>query len=114
MDYLAANWAHLNERLPEVLPGVRLHSRRPPSSRLDLSGVDRLQDDNGKVTAPAARLRTFAKVALNEGTDFGPVGAGHARLNFGTSREILDEALDRIAAAESHASEPCRRPQRTV
>jgi cystathionine beta-lyase len=107
VDYLAANWEHLAQRLPEVLPGIRLPQQEATFlAWLDLSGVDRLRDGNGTVTRPAERLRTLAKVAFNEGTDFGPVGAGHARLNFGTSRAILDEALDRIAAADLHGGGP--------
>ena len=35
-------------------------------------------------------------MAFNEGSMFGTQGAGHVRINFGTSREILNEALDRI------------------
>jgi cystathionine beta-lyase len=40
-----------------------------------------------------------ARVALSPGRDFGPSGEGFLRLNFGSSRTILDEALDRIEAA---------------
>ncbi|AGP30469.1 MalY/PatB family protein [Corynebacterium terpenotabidum] len=101
VDYLAANWAHLTERLPEVLPGIRLPQQEATFlAWLDVSDVDRLKDADGTVTRPAERLRERAKVAFNEGTDFGPVGAGRVRLNFGTSREILDAALDRIATAD--------------
>ena len=42
-----------------------------------------------------------AKVALSPGADFGPSGDGFLRLNFGSSRAILDEAIDRIEAALS-------------
>jgi cystathionine beta-lyase len=35
-------------------------------------------------------------VALSRGLDFGVEGAGFARLNFATSREILDEIVDRL------------------
>ncbi|MGP9723976.1 MalY/PatB family protein [Corynebacterium sp. AOP40-9SA-29] len=108
VDYLAANWRHLAERLPEVLPGVRLPQEEATFlAWLDVSDVDRLRGADGTVTAPAARLRTLARVGLNEGTDFGPTGAGHVRLNFGTSREILDEALDRIAAADLRSGASC-------
>ena len=48
---------------------------------------------------PAAFLLERAKVALSPGRDFGPSGEGFLRLNFGTSRAILDEAIDRIATA---------------
>ncbi len=38
-------------------------------------------------------------MALSAGLDFGAEGAGFARLNFATSREILDEIVDRIVLA---------------
>ena len=38
-------------------------------------------------------------VAVEAGSHFGEIGAGHARLNFGTSAEILDEAIGRMAKA---------------
>jgi cysteine-S-conjugate beta-lyase len=38
-------------------------------------------------------------VAVEAGSHFGAIGAGHVRLNFGTSAEILDEAVDRMANA---------------
>jgi cystathionine beta-lyase len=38
-----------------------------------------------------------ARVALTDGTDFGTPGRGHVRLNFGTSPEILDQLLGRLA-----------------
>lgn len=49
--------------------------------------------------APGAHLLEHARVALSEGTDFGAQGAGFARLNFGTTTEVLTEAVRRIAAA---------------
>jgi cystathionine beta-lyase len=48
---------------------------------------------------PAAVLRERARVALHPGPGFGQGGEGHARLNFGTSPEIVREAVRRIAAA---------------
>jgi cystathionine beta-lyase len=48
---------------------------------------------------PAAVLLQQARVALHHGPAFGTGGQGRARLNFGTSPEILREAVDRIAAA---------------
>jgi cystathionine beta-lyase len=48
---------------------------------------------------PAAVLLQRARVALHHGPAFGTGGEGRARLNFGTSPDILREAVDRIAAA---------------
>jgi len=48
---------------------------------------------------PAAWLLEHAKVAVSPGPDFGVHGHGFARLNFATTRAVLDEALDRIVRA---------------
>lgn len=40
-----------------------------------------------------------ARVALNEGAEFGEAGKGFVRLNFACPRETLTEALERMAAA---------------
>lgn len=40
-----------------------------------------------------------ARVAGSEGANFGPDGEGWLRLNFATSRDILDAALERMAGA---------------
>ncbi len=40
-----------------------------------------------------------AKVALSDGAIFGENGVGHVRLNFGTSRRILKQGLERIQKA---------------
>jgi aspartate/methionine/tyrosine aminotransferase len=40
-----------------------------------------------------------AKVVLETGSDFGPAGEGHLRINFATSPDVLTEALDRIESA---------------
>ena len=41
----------------------------------------------------------YAKVAVSEGKIFGKQGEGHIRMNFGTSRAILKQALDRMNKA---------------
>ncbi|WP_309102668.1 aminotransferase class I/II-fold pyridoxal phosphate-dependent enzyme [Microbacterium sp.] len=46
---------------------------------------------------PARRILREAKVALHFGPAFGEEGRGHVRLNFGTSPEIITEAVERIA-----------------
>jgi cystathionine beta-lyase len=83
----------LADLLATQLPGV---GYRVPEGTflawLDFGGLG-LGDD------PAAVLRERARVALHPGPGFGLGGAGHARLNFGTSPDILREAVQRIAAA---------------
>ncbi len=78
--------------------------RRPTASYLawiDFRGVDGVGgvDGSGEPMEPQKWLLENAKVALNPGPAFGEGGAGHVRLNFATSPEILDAALDRIGAA---------------
>jgi cystathionine beta-lyase len=48
---------------------------------------------------PSEALLERGKVALSPGPSFGPQGAGFARLNFGTSPALLEEAVARIARA---------------
>jgi len=79
----------LAERLPEVRyrpqPGTYL-------AWLDCRALG-LGDD------PAAVFLERGRVALNSGLPFGTGGKGHVRLNYGTSPEILAEAVERMAAA---------------
>ena len=77
------------EQLPEV--GYRV-PEGTFLAWLDFTALD-LGDD------PAAVLRERARVALHPGPGFGQGGKGHARLNFGTSPDIVREAVGRIAAA---------------
>lgn len=92
--YLSGNLDLLEERIPEVLPGATFI--RPQASYLlwiDVSAV------LGLAIQPAKTLLETARVAVSEGSVFDLGRDGHIRLNFATSREILNEALDRIGAA---------------
>jgi cystathionine beta-lyase len=40
-----------------------------------------------------------AKVAASEGSLFGASGAGHIRLNFGTSHKLLEQGLEQMRKA---------------
>ncbi|MEO6411160.1 MAG: aminotransferase class I/II-fold pyridoxal phosphate-dependent enzyme [Pedococcus sp.] len=83
----------LSTLLAEHVPGVRY---RVPEGTF-LAWLD--FSDLGLGPDPAAVLRERARVALHPGPGFGEGGKGHARLNFGTSPEIVREAIGRIAAA---------------
>lgn len=93
LDGLDENRRLLDELVRERLPGVRY---RVPEGTflawLDFRDLPGLGDD------PAAVLREHGKVALHPGPGFGTGGAGHARLNFGTSPTILTEVVDRVAS----------------
>jgi cystathionine beta-lyase len=79
----------LAARLPQL-------SWRPPEATflawLDCSAIG--PDDTGRNL-----FLDRGRVALEPGLRFGAEGSGYARLNFGTSAAILDEATSRMAAA---------------
>ena len=87
---IAANHAALPSLLPEGIVAV-------PAQASFLAWLDcraaGLGDD------PAAAFLERGRVAVNRGLDFGAPGAGYARLNVGTSPELLEEAVRRLAAA---------------
>jgi cysteine-S-conjugate beta-lyase len=88
-----ANTRLLTELLTAQLPGARY---RPPQASflawIDCRGLG-LGDD------PAAEFLARGRVALSAGPDFGSQGAGFARLNVGTSPELITEAVSRMASA---------------
>jgi cysteine-S-conjugate beta-lyase len=90
---LDANRTLLGERLAASLPEVRW---TPPEATylawLDCRGLG-LGDD------PAAAFLERGRVALSPGLHYGAIGAGFARLNFGTSPELVDEAVARMRQA---------------
>ncbi len=92
LSTLDANRVLLEDLLASRLPGARY--RLPDAGYLawiDLSGL-------GWGENPARRILKDAKVALHYGPAFGEEGKGHVRLNFGTSPEIITEAIERIAS----------------
>jgi cystathionine beta-lyase len=48
---------------------------------------------------PATVFLDRGRVALNPGTEFGTGGRWFARFNFGTSRAIVQDAVERMARA---------------
>jgi cysteine-S-conjugate beta-lyase len=94
---LAVNRGLLADLLARHLPEIRCR----PAEGTFLAWLDcralGLGDD------PAAAFLDHGRVALSAGPTFGTGGAGHARLNFATSAEILTEAVHRMAAAAGRA-----------
>ncbi|MFD6157176.1 MalY/PatB family protein [Nocardia sp. NPDC060256] len=87
---LTGNRDFVAESLP---PEIRF--QRPEASYLawlDCRALDLGQD-------PAAFFLEHAKVRLLPGPDFGPGGAGFARLNFATYRPVLEDMLGRMHTA---------------
>ncbi len=54
-------------------------------------------------TSPFQYFLDHAKVGLMEGANFGEAGVGHVRVNFGTSPQILEEILTRLAQSVRQA-----------
>ncbi|WP_417511702.1 MalY/PatB family protein [Microbacterium sp.] len=86
--------------LAQHIPGA--HYRMPDAGYL--AWID--LTDLGWGANPSKRILREAKVALHFGPAFGTEGAGHVRLNFGTSPEIITEAITRIAALGPVESSP--------
>jgi cystathionine beta-lyase len=93
LGQLDENRSLLSGLLAEYLPGVRY---LPPEASflawLDCRALG-LGDD------PAKAFLDHGRVALSPGPDFGAQGLGFARLNMGTSPELMAEAVRRMAAA---------------
>lgn len=97
LDALREYLAETHRRLPELLvqhaPGVRVTAAQATFlAWLDFRDTD-LGDD------PAAAVLERGRLSLLPGTDFGSVGKGFARLNVGTSHELVEEAVNRIGSA---------------
>jgi len=102
LDGLDQNRHLLADLLAAELPAV---GYRPPAATY-LGWLD--CRELGLPQEPAAFFLESAGVALSPGSDFGPPGSGHARLNFATSSAVLTEAVQRMGAA---VSELDRRPR---
>ncbi|CAJ1495387.1 aminotransferase class I/II-fold pyridoxal phosphate-dependent enzyme [[Mycobacterium] kokjensenii] len=94
LGQLRANRDHLSRALPAAIPGVRV--TRPEATYLAWVDFRNLM----LPAEPAEILLADARVALSPGIPFGG-GPGFARLNFATTRVILDRAIDAMAGALS-------------
>ena len=90
---LDANRSLLGEGLAAEVPAIRW---QPPSASylawLDFRPLG-LRDD------PAETLLARGRLALSPGAKYGHDGTGFARLNFGTSPDLVAEAVQRISVA---------------
>lgn len=92
LDYLEGNADYLCEYFQRNVPGIRVD--KPEATYLAWL------DCRGLGVDPRSLNEFFvreAKVGLSDGTRFG--GEGFMRLNFGCPRPMLQEGLERIAAA---------------
>ncbi|WP_289019720.1 MalY/PatB family protein [uncultured Ornithinimicrobium sp.] len=85
--------AQLEGLLAQHLPTVHYH--RPSAGYLAWLDCREL----GLGDDPAAAFLERGRVLLSPGPAFGPGGAGFARLNIGTSEELMAEAVRRMARA---------------
>jgi cystathionine beta-lyase len=90
--YLDGNRRRLAELLAEELPDVGF--RLPDATYLAWLDCAALDLDD-----PAAYFLEHARVALNDGPPFGVGSEQHVRLNFGTSRALLEEIVRTLGVA---------------
>jgi len=91
--YLTGNRDFLVEYVTEYMPKVRLTI--PDATYL--AWLDFTQ--TSIVGSPYEFFLNNAKVGLSDGKVFGREGEGHVRLNFGTSRKLLEQGLERMRKA---------------
>lgn len=92
LGYLRGNRDHLIRALPAAVPGLQISNPQATYlAWLDFRALELSAE-------PADHLLANARVALSPGIPFGG-GRGFARLNFGTTRAILDRAIEAMTAA---------------
>ena len=92
LRYLEANRNYLADYVARELPGITM--RKPEGTYLawlDCRGAG--------LTDPFTFFLDRAKVAFNDGKNFGTAGDGFVRLNFGTPRALLTEGVERMRKA---------------
>lgn len=94
LAYLEGNRDRLIEFVTAELPAVRM---APPEATY-LAWLDCREVDTDGLP-PHQFFLDRARVALNNGADFGTNGEGFVRLNFGCPRATLDLGLDRLRSA---------------
>lgn len=90
--YLTANRDFLVKYVTENMPNVR-------TTIPDATYLGWLDFTETKIEKPFEFFLENAKVALRDGKIFGKGGEGHLRINFGTSRVILKEGLEKMSKA---------------
>jgi cysteine-S-conjugate beta-lyase len=93
MEVLTANRDRVARYLAAELPRVEHHP--PEATYLAWLNCREL----GLPTSPYTFLLEQARIGLNDGAEFGPPGEGYVRLNFATAPAILEQILERLAAA---------------
>ncbi|MCD8220863.1 MAG: pyridoxal phosphate-dependent aminotransferase [Clostridiales bacterium] len=94
MDYLAGNIAYMKEYLERELPEIRMID--PEGTYLvwlDFGGLHLSDDELENLIVEKAKLW------LDAGTMFGPVGSGFERVNIACPRQTLERAFSQLKAA---------------
>lgn len=91
--YLTGNRDFLVDYVTDYMPEVRLTV--PDATYLGWLDFTQTNIDG----SPYEFFLKSAKVAASEGKIFGREGEGHIRLNFGTSRKLLEQGLERMRKA---------------
>jgi cysteine-S-conjugate beta-lyase len=95
--YLTGNRNFLVDFIQKEMPGMRTtFPQATYLAWLDCTGLIRSGQTNH---SPYEFFLEHARVALNEGREFGSGGEGFVRLNFGCPRATLADALERIKLA---------------
>lgn len=92
LNTLEANRDYLMGFLSAKIPQIKM--TKPEATYLAWLDCGAL----GLAGSPAKYFLEHARVALNEGEEFGEPGKGFVRLNFGCSRETLQAALERMVS----------------
>ena len=95
--YLTGNRDFLVEYVKREISGIRITV--PEATYLAWLDCNELVRSGRMDGTPQEFFLKQAKVALNEGKEFGSGGEGFVRLNFGCPRKTLEEALERMKAA---------------
>ena len=92
-QYLTANRDFMVDYVTQYMPDVR--TTIPEATYL--GWLDFTQ--TAIIESPFDFFMQKAKVALSDGKIFGKEAEGHVRLNYGTSRKLLKQGLDRMRRA---------------
>ncbi len=103
LRYIEGNIVFVEEYCRDHIPGIR--AIRPQASFLvwlDCSGLGLCHQAVNDLFINSAHL------ALNDGTMFGEAGSCHMRLNVGTARCVLEQAMHQLADAVEQVRQKCR------
>ena len=97
LAYMTANRDFAVSYIQEHLPDIR--ETVPDATYLSWLDFNPLLESGAITGSPFEFFLNEAKVALSDGSPFGPGGEGFVRLNIACPRSTLEEALDRMRQA---------------